>query len=135
MTGSKKGKNLFLILGIIQVFVALGALGGGIGLVADPSGKNLTWTTEMLKDTPFSDFMIPGIFLLLVLGVGHSIGAIYTFRNHEFSGTLAILLGITLTVWICIQVYLIGLASFLQPLFLAIGFVEFVLGFIIFRRT
>lgn len=135
MTNQEKGKKLFLLLGILQVFIALAALSGGFGLVSDPSGKNLTWTTDILKDTPFNDFLIPGLFLMLVVGVGHAVGSVYTFRNHNFSSTMAILLGIVLTVWICVQVYWIGLSSFLQPLFLVLGLVEFLMGFIIFKTV
>jgi len=134
MKERKFGKWLIIILGILQVFISLAALSGGIGLVTDLSGKNLNWTTDILKDSPFDDFLFPGIFLLFVLGLGNLIGSIFTFRNHDLSGTMAVLLGVALTIWICVQVYWIGLTYFLQPLFLILGLVEFVLGFIIFRK-
>ncbi len=54
--------TLLLLLGI-------SALAGGWGMIGDPSGEALGWTTEMLIYSPFNDYMIPGIMLFLVPGV------------------------------------------------------------------
>ena len=65
-TTPKKNKGLVTGLGVLQVLIGLGAVGGGLGLILDTSGSNLGMPLEMLKRTPFSTFLVPGIVLLIV---------------------------------------------------------------------
>jgi hypothetical protein len=65
----KESKRLASVLGILQLFIGLSAVGGGLGLVLEPNGSNLGMPLEMLKYSPFSDFLIPGIVLLILLVV------------------------------------------------------------------
>ena len=135
MTNQKKGKWLVKTLGFLQGFIAFSAFAGGIGFILDPSGKSIGMTIDMLEKSPFMDFLIPGLILFIVLGAGNLLGTILTFKRHHFSGSMAVLLGIVLVIWICVQVYWIGLGSFLQQLYLALGLIEFVLGYIIFKQS
>ena len=50
------------------LFLALGGLYGGITLLVDPSG-NLLGLDDVLPLVPVSDFILPGIFLLVVMGL------------------------------------------------------------------
>ena len=117
-----------LTLGSLQVFVGLGAVAGGIGLVSDPSGLNVGMSTEILADTPFSNFLVPGLALLAINGLGSLLGSFLTFTQRPFAATAAIALGILLIAWIVIQVYWIGLVHWLQPLYLGLGILELALG-------
>ncbi len=135
MTNVKKGKWLVNALGFLQGFIVFSAFAGGIGFILDPSGKCMWMTIDMLEKSPFMDFLIPGLILLIVLGAGNLVGTILTFKRHHFSGSMAVLLGIALVIWICVQVYWIGLGSFLQPLYLTLGLMEFVLGYMIFKQS
>ena len=64
---------------IILVFLALGAIFGGYALISDPSGANFEWTTDLLNNTPFSNFLIPGIILAVVNGLLSIFHCISTF--------------------------------------------------------
>ena len=57
-------RKVFIVLGILQAFIGLGAIGGGFMLVKDPSGFALGVPLNFLEGSPFQDFLIPGIFLL-----------------------------------------------------------------------
>lgn len=62
----KWARNLLLIaLG----FLGLGAIGGGGALILSPSGEWLEMPLYILNDTPFTNFLIPGIILFTLLGV------------------------------------------------------------------
>lgn len=135
MTNLKKGKWLVNTLGFLQGFIVFSAFAGGAGFIFDPSGKSMWMTIDMLEKSPLMDFLIPGLILLIVLGVGNLLATILTFKRHHFSGSMAILLGIALVIWICVQVYWIGLGSFLQPLYLILGLIEFALGYVIFKQS
>ena len=122
-----------LVLGILQVFIGLGAVAGGGGMVIDPSGSSLEMPLEMLRDSPFSDFLIPGIVLLTVNGFCSLGGAFLTFRRHRLTGLAAIGLGLFLVAWIVIQVYWVGGIHWLHVLFFGLGVVELFLGVLLIR--
>lgn len=128
-------KKYFITLGCIQAFIALGAIPAGFGYLSDTTGIGMGTSVELLKNSPFTSFLIPALFLLIVNGFGNVLGAIFSFRIKPIAGEIGFALGIILCLWIIIQVYLIGLISFMQPLFFGIGLVEFILGLIIFIKA
>jgi hypothetical protein len=58
----KKGRCLAFVLGGLQVFIGLGGVAGGFGLVSEPSGANLGFEVDLLSKSPFSDYLILGSF-------------------------------------------------------------------------
>lgn len=128
-------KKYFIILGCVQAFIALGAFPAGYGYLADTSGVSMGTSVELLKNSPLTSFLIPGLFLVIVHGFGNLIGAFFSFRKNAFAGKAGLVLGIILCLWIIIQAYWIGLSSFMQPMFLIIGIIEAMLGFIILKKT
>ena len=57
---------ILLILLLVQ---GLGGIGGGLSLVLKPDGSVMGMPVSHLDGSPFSDYLIPGLILLLVLGV------------------------------------------------------------------
>lgn len=57
------------VLAIMHGLLGTGAVAGGLMLVIEPSGKWLNMPDSLLKNAPFTDFLIPGMILLLLLGV------------------------------------------------------------------
>lgn len=115
-------------LGTLQAFISLGAIGGGLLLVIDPSGSTLGVPSTLLEGTVFPDFLIPGIFLLAVNGIGSLIGAVLTFRKGRYAAETAIGLGAVLVLWIVIQVSIIRSIGFLHVLYFILGMFELWLG-------
>jgi hypothetical protein len=126
---------LFIVLGVIEIFVALGALYGGWNLMTDPTGKSMQMPLEWLKRSPFPNYLIPGIVLFAVNGIGSAFAAVVSFLRIRTAGWLGVLIGLFLFLWICVQVYYVGLALFLQPMFAAVGLVELHLGIALLRMT
>ena len=128
-------RKLQIALGIIQAFVALGAIPAGFSMIIQPNGSGLGMTTKFLHESPFTNFFIPGLFLFTVNGLANLVVSILTFRKHKYSGKLSLMLGLILVGWIVIQVWSTGYISFMQPLFFSIGLVEFVLAYILLKKT
>jgi hypothetical protein len=122
-------KHIYIIPGIIQLFVALGALPAGYSMIVEPNGSGLGMNPGFLEGSPFSDYFIPGLFLFAVNGIFNLAGAILSFFNWKYTGLIAIGLGAFLIVWITVQVLSIQMYHFFQPLFFAIGLIEMILGF------
>jgi hypothetical protein len=52
------------------LFLGIGAAGGGVFLIISPSGKLIgNLPLSILEHSPFTNFLIPGIILFLVLGL------------------------------------------------------------------
>ena len=126
--------KVYIGLGILQAFIGLGALGGGFMLVRDPSGSALELPMSLLEGSPFPDFLIPGMFLLAVNGIGSMIGAGLSFTRRRYAQEIAIVLGSILVAWIVIQIVIISSFHWLHVLYFILGVVELGIGLYIRRR-
>lgn len=91
---------LILLLGQLSVR----AFAGGGALLVAPSGTLVGLPTGPLRSTPFSDFFVPGLVLLLVFGVlpASVCYGLYAHRRWAWSG--AITVALALLVWITVEV-------------------------------
>ncbi len=134
MENTNFNMKVYIGLGAIQAFIGLGALGGGFMLVRDPSGSALELPMSLLEGSPFPDFLIPGMFLFAVNGVGSMIGAGLSFTRRRYAQEIAIVLGAILIAWIVIQVVIISSFHWLHVLYFILGVVELGIGLYIRRR-
>jgi hypothetical protein len=128
-----RNRRLAIILGCLQIFIGLGGVPSGLILALNPSGSGMGFSLDLLQGTPFSSYLIPGLFLFTVNGVATLGGGVATFLKYRYSGEIAIALGALLMAWIVIQVGLIGLVHWMQPLYLGLGLIELILGIIVRR--
>lgn len=126
-------RKLPIILGIIQLFVAISALPTGYSMMVQPDGSDLGMTVDLLKGSPFSDFFIPGIFLFTVNGLFNLVSAIFSFYRFKYTYLLGFLLGTAMVIWISVQVYSVGLNHFLQPTYFVIGLIEITLSIWLYK--
>jgi len=128
---NKDFKNKFIMytLGVLQIFIGITAVQGGFGLVSDPSGTKMNVPLEHLENSPFINYLIPGLILLIVNGVGNVLAGIVTFFRTRYTGNLAMFFGVFLTLYMTIEVWFIGLLNLSQPLYFILGLVELILGF------
>jgi hypothetical protein len=139
ITGKMKGmilmnKRIIIIEGIIQAFIGIGAVIYGLLIIIDPSGGRANMPLELLADSPFASYLIPGVILFLVNGIGHVSSAVLSFTMNRYAGHTGILFGLALIVWIVVQVLLIGYANFLQPFYLILGIFELIFGISMYRQ-
>jgi len=126
-----KRNGIYNWIGTLLLFVGIGAAVAGIGLVFKPNGSMLGMSVELLEDSPFQSFLIPGIILFLVNGLGSFFGAFLSFKSHHLSGIVTIVLGFAMIIWISAQVYWIGWINWMQPFFFLVGIIEVILGAIV----
>lgn len=123
-----KEKLLDYSTSIFLTLIGLGAIAAGIGFILQPDGTSVGMSVDLLKNSPFEDFLIPGITLLAINGIFSLIGALLSFIGHRFAGITTMLLGVAMIIWISAQVYWMGWESWLQPTFLVVGTIEMALG-------
>ena len=115
---------------ILLAFIGLGAVYGGVNLISDPTGWKIGLHTGMLKYSPFKDFLIPGIILFFVLGLGSLFTcAMATLRTARYP-LWVIFFGFAIAIWISVQMLMLRDVYFLQVLFGAIGITLMILGII-----
>jgi hypothetical protein len=101
----------------LTIFVALSSVFGGIALIAGVIEMDLS----LLRGTPFATYVVPGWILLIAVGGSNLVAAILLAIHHVQASSFAFLAGSVLTVWIAVQVGMIGMISFLQPAMFAFG--------------
>jgi hypothetical protein len=121
-------KFKIIFLGILQVFISLGAIAGGLVLIISPDGSIMHLPAGLLKGTPFPNFLIPGLILFTINGLGHLMAGILCFMKSKFAGWSGIFFGFGLMIWIFIQVSLIGGGDPLQYTYFFLGLFETILG-------
>ena len=119
----------------LACFEVISALPYGLALSIDPTGGLVNMHVKMLAGSPFKDFRIPGLILLVVLGLGAILlaAALYRlpawswatllnpFKSHHWVWTATIVYGFALMIWITTEVIMIGFDSWLQPFHFGIG--------------
>jgi len=99
------------------------------------SGNSIRLKLEWLQQTSFQNFLIPGIVLFLLVGVGNTVGIWVTFRKKNKFALIGLVFGLILMVRIISQVTWIGYKGFLQPLYFASGFLQAITGMVIIRLS
>jgi hypothetical protein len=112
--------GLGVALVALELFLGVGAVASGIGLIADPTG-GLGMSTSVLADSPFSDFLVPGIILFLAVGVFPLVVAVSALRGAGWVGLGHIAVGAVVLGWIVGEFVLLGYISWLQPAILVLG--------------
>lgn len=129
----KNTKFFIILLIIIEFFNGLSGLAGGFGLISDPSAASLGMELNWLEGTPFRNFLIPGIILFVINGIGNTTAAILSIRKTRYFEVAGIVLGAVMMTWIISQVAFIGYKNFLQPLYFSTGLIQALLGIIIYK--
>jgi hypothetical protein len=98
-------------LGILLLFVALNAFGGGYYGMAGARDVPVEW----LEGTPFHNYFLPAFVLFLIIGGSSLLAAVAVFNRSPLARKATLVAGTLLLGWLSIQVALIGYVSWMQP--------------------
>ena len=122
------------LLVILLVFLSLSGLFGIVFLI-DPSGELVEMPLSHLDKLPIDNFFLPGLFLLIVYGIGSSIITYGLLRQLFWATVAGLLLGLVLIGWVTGQIILWGEPAMLQYIYLTVGVAIFLLSLIIRKQT
>jgi len=119
------------IIAIILLFVTgFFALAGGWGFISNPSGEKMQIPVEWLENTPFNNYLIPGLILFIVLGLGSISTAIASIRRTPHYSKSIIAMGIIIVGWIIIQVLMLQMLHWMHYVTGGTGWAILILGLI-----
>ena len=117
-----------ILLIILLVFLGLGGFIGGIPMQMDPSGESMGLPPELLEGLPLNDFILPGLFLIVVMGIIPIIIAFGVWRRTRWAWGATLAMGGVLVVWIVFQILLWGFPDPIQIFYLMLGLVILAMG-------
>ena len=118
------------LLFILLLVIGIGALISGAMLFLAPDGHLLMWSVDMLKGTPFSNYLAPGLILFLFIGVfpvfvSFSLlklpgwrwpDKINPTKQFHWAWSASWAVGVIMLIWIVTETGLLGYISVLQPI-------------------
>jgi hypothetical protein len=120
-------KIVYRFLFGLHLFVGVGALAGGWAAISNPQAP-LGAPVEMLKNSPFSDFLIPGILLFAVIGLGNLVAALTFWLKLKLQPYASGFVSCALIIWIIVQCIMIRSIHPLHIIFFSIGVVQGILA-------
>lgn len=118
MTGNSERKPILLVVLIaMQAFLGLNGVAGGGAFLIAPDGRLLRMPLSQLQSSPFADFTIPGLLLLIFLGL-YPLAVAFSlwkrpswrwpedlnpFRRMHWAWAASLVAGVIAMVWIAVQ--------------------------------
>jgi hypothetical protein len=124
--------NVFakIIAGVLLLCNGTGALYGGLNLIIYSTGNSLGLSISLLKYSPFNNYFIPGIILIIVNGLASIFVLSAMLSNFKNTANLVLLQGAVLTAWILIQMVLIRTVNIMHGVLGLAGVVLIVIGYL-----
>lgn len=119
---------------ILQAFVAVTALAGGVALVlgsATPElGSVLVPPGAYLEGSPFASYLLPGVLLIVGVAGAHAAAFVAVLVSSRWAMPLSAAGGFGCLIWIFVQMIYIPFSP-LQAVYFALGLAELVLAMVL----
>jgi lysylphosphatidylglycerol synthetase-like protein (DUF2156 family) len=126
-------KALYRWMIALHILIGAGASAGGLGAVMSPTSP-MGMSTDALENGPFKDFLVPGLFLLCVLGLGNLAAALGMAKKASLHGIASGFMGATMLAWIVIQCIIIESVVLLHAIFFFLGALQGILAIVLLYR-
>ena len=115
----RRGIAVWILLALLLI-QGLGGTAGGLSLTLKPDGSIMHMPVSYLHGSPFADYLIPGLCLLLVLGIAPLAALAALWLRKTWAWYLAFAIGCGLVIFELVEIQFIPY-SILQPFFGAVG--------------
>jgi hypothetical protein len=106
---------------LLLLFNGISAVFGGYVLIDDPTGGGMQMPVELMKTGPFRDYLIPGIYLFSVLGVGSLVVLFMVIFHTRYHAQAVLFEGLATIAWIVTQMIVVQDIVLLQIIYLSVG--------------
>lgn len=123
------------IITLLLLFNGFGAVYGGGAMILQPDGNLLQLPAGMLKNSPFSNYLVPGIVLFCAIGLFSLFLLLQFVFRKRYYARMVMANGIVVTGWIIIQVWMIHTFSYLQIIIMITGILLLLLGTVLHKKN
>lgn len=116
-----KRKRVRIALFVLEIFIALTAIVGGLVELTGTMQIPLEW----LRNSLFSDYTIPMLILILVVGGSSLAAAATVFVRREWSVLLSVVAGVVMAGFEVVELLILRQFSWLQVFYFVIGIAVF----------
>jgi hypothetical protein len=99
------------VLLVLELLLSIGALGGGLVLILAPRGEIMPLPLSALAGSPFDTYLVPGMILFGVLGLGPLVAAYLAWLRHSLARVAALAVGAALLIWVAVEIAIIGYSN------------------------
>ena len=131
----KQLKFLTGLLIFLLGFLSLSAIVGGIMLIISPKGTEIELPVELLDNSPFKNFLVPGIILLVTFGLipiyiiyalikkpkSRFMQKLNLLHDHHFAWTFAVYTGFGQIIWINVQTLIMNSVVVIHTFYSSLG--------------
>ena len=118
----------------ILILLGIGAVYGGVTLIIDPTGELLGLPLEVLDLSPFSNYLIPGIILLIMIGLLPFYITYSTIRKLPKYDWMIIAQGILLIIWLTTEIIMGIFEPFIHYTYYTIGILLVLCGIMLIKK-
>lgn len=115
---------------ILHALMGIGGIAGGWACLVNPENPAGA-TLELLKNSPFKNFLIPGIILFTLIGLGNIAAAALIPFHLRYQAYISGILGCILVGWIFVQCIMLQQVNFMHVISFIIGLTQAALSIII----
>lgn len=116
---------------VLLIFNSMGAFTGGYLLMRYPDGHALQLAPSLLQHTPFKNFFLPGLILMLANGAFSVLVSWMLLVQKPLAHVALMVQGVILGGWIVVQMLMIRTVFFLHIIFLLVAFAFLILGYLL----
>lgn len=121
-------------LSVLHLIVAAFAFLGGWVAISQPMSP-FGISTDMLANSPFDTFLLPGLLLFIVIGMGQLVAAAFILFRSRFEAYSSFITSGTLLIWLIVQVLMIRTVEVLHVVTFVIACVQLALSLaLIYKR-
>ncbi|MEV9639591.1 hypothetical protein ABZ756_02690 [Mammaliicoccus sciuri] len=128
-------KTSTTVLGIYDVFLAMGAIWLGVQMVTSSNGTFFAdpYPDSWVSNLPFNSWIMPGILAIVLFGFGNLIAAVLSFKKEQKSSWYAsAVMGTIFLFGLAFQYIAVGEMYMVTGPFLIIGMVQLCLSGYVF---
>ena len=100
-----KKRNIAYITVAFLFFIGIMATIGGLQMISDPSGSSSSLSLQLLQQSPFKNYLLPGIILFLLNGLCSFFVAYRIIAGKDHNPYWIIAQGFALGMWIFTQIF------------------------------
>jgi len=120
------------VLGILAALTVFGALSAFVGAALAVAANGAGVPLEYLAHSPFSSYVVPGLFLGVIVGGTQLAAAVTLITKRRSALLLSAVAGFGMLIWIFVELAVIKQYSWLQTAFFMFDFLELILVLALF---